>query len=323
MRVLVTGATGLLGNNLVRLLLESGRTVRALVRRQDDRSLSGLDIRTTLGSVEDPVAVARACENVDWVVHAAGDVHIGWTGRDRQLAVNVQGTRNIVDAALAAKARMIHVSTVNALGLGTATEPATETTPAGGAIECGYVTSKRLAEQLVARAMQEGLSATIVNPGFVLGPWDWKPSSGKMLLQVHHRFTPFAPRGGCSVCDVRDVAHGILTLIDRRPAEKQFILAGENMTYLDLWTRICRTTGSRPPIMRAGPFMCVIVGTFGDLRARWTGRENDVNSASLQMSSQFHYYDSRRAEQALGYRSRPVDKSIRDAWNWFREYGYA
>jgi dihydroflavonol-4-reductase len=322
MKILITGATGLLGNNLVRLLLQSGRTVRAFVRQQGDRSLSGLDVTTTVGSVEDPVAVARACENIDLIVHAAGDVHIGWTGRERQFAVNAQGTQNVVEAAQAAKARLIHVSSVNALGLGTASSPATETTPSGGAVECGYVTSKRLAEQHVIDAVQKGLSAAIVNPGFMIGPWDWKPSSGKMLLQVHHRFTPFAPRGGCSVCDVRDVAQGIVNLIDRRPPALQFILAGENVTYFDLWRRICRITGSRGPIMRAGPLMCLIAGRFGDLRARWTGREDDVNSATLRMSSQFHYYDSGRAAQFLNYRCRPVDESIQDAWNWFQEFGY-
>ena len=322
MRVLVTGATGLVGNNVVRQLLERGDDVRVLVRDPSDRALASLPIDVRQGGIEDRDAVVRACEGVEAVVHAAGSVHIGWTGYDAQHTANVKGTQIVAESARSANARLVHVSSVNALGLGTVDSPANEEGPLTGGIPCGYVLTKQEAERVVLTEVQAGLQAVIVNPGFMLGPWDWKPSSGKMLLGVAKRYTPAAPSGGCSVCDVRDVAAAILTALRSGRSGQRYILAGENLTYLELWARFRRATGGAPPVIRMGPLVRWIAGAWGDLQAKLSGRESDVNSAAIRMSSQFHYYSSQRAMKELGYQSRPLDESIRDAWAWFQERGY-
>src|SRR5262249_19176374 len=145
-----------------------------------------------------------------------GRVHIGWTGLDLAKTVNVEGTRNICAAALAAGARGTHVSSIDALANGTWEQPATEETPLGdGMVECPYVVTKRGAEQVVLEHVAAGLEATIVNPAFMIGPWDWTPSSGRMLLHVSKGLGLFAPAGRNVFCDVRDVAQGILTAMDR------------------------------------------------------------------------------------------------------------
>lgn len=323
MTILVTGATGLVGNNVTRVLLERGQAVRVLVRENcDPRSLAGLAVECQLGDVRDAEAVRRACQGVSAVIHAAALVHIGWSQREDQRAINVAGTRHVAAAALAANARLVHVSTVNALGVGRRDRAADEESPRTGQVPCGYVVTKREAEAVVQQYVAQGLNAVIVNPGFMLGPWDWKPSSGQMLLQVACKFTPLAPWGGATVCDVRDVVDGLLAALERGRCGRNYILGGHLLSYRDLWRLIAEVSGGKPPWFRAGPLMRVIGARGGDVWGLLTGREPELNSAAVKMSGQFHYYSSARAQAELGYQNRPVRETIEDAWRWFRERGY-
>ena len=229
---LVTGASGLLGNNLVRALLAIGAQVRVLTRASSDpRPLAGLAVERFEGDIRNSAEVHQACDGVDVVLHAAGHVHIGWSGQDLHHSINVLGTQNIATAARQAKARLVHVSSVNALGLGQLNNPATEETALPGVIPCPYVVSKKKAEDVVLAEIRQGLSAVIVNASFMLGAWDWKPSSGRMLLQLATKFVPFAPWGAYSVGDVRDVSQAILVAANA-PALRhdRYILAGHNLT---------------------------------------------------------------------------------------------
>ena len=324
MTTLVTGATGLVGNNVVRLLRDAGETVRVLVRgTSDPRPLAGLEVEVVTGDVCDVESVRRATVGVSRVVHAAAQVHIGWTGLDSLRAINVVGTRNVATAARDANAKMVHVSSVDTLGVGSPDLAADEESPREGKVPCSYVLSKREAEQAFLEEVGCGLEGVVVNPGFMFGPWDWKPSSGRMLLEVARRFTPFAPKGGCSVCDVRDVAAGILAALERGTVGRGYILGGENVSYLDLWKRISSITGGAAPLGRAGPLMRLAAGRGGDLIGKLTGREPDVNSASVGMSDLYHYYSIARAQEELGYVVRPLEESLADAWDWFQAEGYA
>lgn len=323
MTTLVTGATGLLGNNVVRLLLTRGKSARVLVRESaDPRPLEGLDVETVRGDVRDAAAVRRACDRMDVVIHAAGLVHVGWSQADLHQAINVDGTRNVADGARIAGARMIHVSSISALAMGSREEPADEDTPVRGQIPCPYVLTKRQGEQVLLERVGDGLDAVIVNPAYMLGPWDWKPSSGRMVLAAATRFTPCVPGGGNCFCDVRDVAHGILAAVESGKTGRRYILGGENMTYLQAWQLIARLTGRRGPWFPMGPVVRIATGRIGDLLGRFAGRESDVNSAAMDSAARYQYYRSDRAMAELGYQPRPVQEAARAAWEWFREYGY-
>jgi len=323
MRFFITGITGLLGNNLARSILRRGDEVHALVRPGSDPApLDGLPVKKVTGDLHSQEVLNDACRRADAVIHSAGFVKVGWKGIEQARHTNVQGVLNIARAARQAGIPMVHVSSVNALALGAADKPADEETPVGATTQCPYVVTKRAGDEAVQQEIADGLHASIVHPGFMLGPWDWKPSSGEMLLQVHQQFTPLAPRGGCSVCDVRDVAAAILQAVEEAAPGDRFILAGENMTYLDLWRRIARITGGSAPWARPGPVLPYLAGVYGDLLTLLTGKEGPVNSAAAEMSGQFHYYSSQKAFDRLGYQSRAVDESIADAWRWFQHYGF-
>jgi len=324
MLTLVTGATGLVGNNVVRMLLDRGQAVRVLVRANGDpRPLEGLDVERFVGDVRDAEAVRLACQGVSQIVHAAAIVHIGWSGLELQRAVNVAGTSHVGNAARDAGARMVHVSSVDTVGLSTTDEPADEDAPFQGKVSCSYVVSKGEAEATVLDLASRGLQAVVVNPGFMLGPWDWKPSSGRMLIKVAKSFTPLAPPGGLSVCDVRDVSSGILAALEQGQAGQRYIMAGHNCSILELWRRFKQVSGGRPPLAKAWIPTVMTAGRCGDLVAKLTGREPDINSAAVRMSRLSHFYSSRRAERELGYSNRALEETIHEAWQWFREHGKA
>ena len=247
MVTLVTGATGLVGNNVVRRLLEQGVAVRVLARENiDPRPLAGLDVEIARGDVRDAAAVGQAVRGADCVIHAAGHVHIGWKGMDTARAINVEGTRNIAQAARSEDARLVHVSSIDALGISTAKRTVDEETPPTGGVLCPYVVTKREAEQVVLHEVAQGLRASIVNPGFMIGPNDWKPSSGRMLLQVARGWGLFAPLGSNSYCDVRDVVAGILAAANQGKSGRRYILAGETLTYFQACASLPQPPAARP-----------------------------------------------------------------------------
>jgi dihydroflavonol-4-reductase len=311
MLTLVTGATGLLGNNIVRELLNRGRRVRVLVRESSNaRALAGLDVEHVLGAVTDPEAVQRAVYGAGEVIHCAGHVHIGWSGRETHRQVNVEGARNVAAAARAEGSKLVHVSSVNALGLGSKTQPASE------------VVSKREADAVIAAEVEKGLHAVTVYPGFMLGPWDWKPSSGRLLLALALLYTPFCPTGGCSLVDARDVASGTIAALDRGASGRTYILAGHNLSYRKIFDLMASVTGANAPIFPLGPVNRWIAGVGGDLIYRLRGSEPEINSASVRLSAQYHYFSSERAEEELQYSVRPAREAIEAAWKWFCDHGY-
>ena len=323
MTILVTGATGLLGNNIVRLLLEKGEAVRVLVRENaDERPLEGLEVERITGDIREAERVQAACQGTRAVIHSAALVTIGWTRLEEARAINVIGTQHVAAAARAANAKLVHVSSVDAMAPGRRDQPANEDTP-GKKIPCTYVVTKTESESAVFHEIDAGLEAVIVNPGFMLGPWDWKPSSGRMLLEVAKRFTPLAPPGGLSLCDVRDVAESVITSIHAGQSGRRYILAGHNTTFFDAWKLFAKVAGVRPPRAKVWRGVARLAGWGGDLWGKISRNEPDINSAAVWMSNIFHYYSSSRAAAELNYANRPAAESAEAAWQWFKEHGYA
>lgn len=321
-KVLVTGGSGLVGNNVVRELLDRGDTVRALKRSTTPlEAYNGLDVELIDGDLCDDYCLRKAARGVDAIVHAAGMVHIGWSYPSGMRETNVEGTRNVVEAAKRADARLVHVSTVNALAVPRKGQPlADEETPfTGQEVPADYVMTKISADQCVSLAMLDGLCATIVYPGFVLGPYDWKPTSGRMMQAVAKKFLPVAPSGGITVTDSRDLAKTICSICRRPPPHDHYIVADHPLPYFDLWKKMANVTGGSAPLWRMKTPLRRIIGFGSDFWTRMTGNEPELNSALLAMSRQFHYYDSSRAKSELDYQPRALDETLKDAWDWLKD----
>ncbi len=325
MRIFVTGGTGLLGNTILRQLTPSEHQTIALIRGEPGAEVfDGVEAEFVIGDLCDLAAIDEAVRLCDAVIHSAGLIHLGWQRLAESMRVNRDGTRVIVDACLKHGRKLVHVGTVNTLAVGSKDGPADEQTPldhAGGQIPCSYVVSKRAGVAEVLSGVERGLRAVIVHPGFMLGPWDWKPSSGRMMLEIGRGWKPIAPSGGCSVCDSRDVARGTIAALERGSEDgRQFILAGENWDYKKLWTEMSVRMGTRPPIIRLGPLMGRLAGCAGDCWSKIASQESDVNSASIRMSSQYHWHDSSRARQELGYQTRDVQETLDSSARWIKTH---
>ncbi|MGB7348134.1 MAG: NAD-dependent epimerase/dehydratase family protein [Pirellulaceae bacterium] len=324
MKVFVTGGTGLLGNTILRQLVDNGHQCMALVRDlAKEKPFNAINLERVQGDLSDSHVINEAIANCDAVIHAAAYIHVGWHHLDESMRVNCEGTRTIVDACLQHDRKLVAVGTVNALAVGSRETFANEDTPldyAGGQIPCSYVVSKRAGVAEVLSGVSKGLRASIVHPGFMLGPWDWTPSSGRMLLELSRNWTPIAPSGGCSVCDSRDVAAGTIAAIEKgRDDGRQYILGGHNWLYRKLWDEMSERLGTQKTVMRAGPLLRWIGATAGDLMTKLTGLERDMNSAGVRISSQYHWYDSSRAINELGYRIRPAEESLDASFDWIKE----
>ena len=328
---LVTGATGLVGNNVVRLLINRGQRVRVLVRPvaratqgiATAQALAGLPVEVAAAALHDEAAIQRAVDGAACVVHSAAMVHVGWRHLEEMRLVNVEGTRVVARAARRAGARLIHVSSVDALGLRSDGMPADEQTPPGGMLECPYVVTKREAEAVVLEEVERGLDAVIVNPVYMIGPCDWRPSSGRMLLEVGAGYGTFAPPGSNDFVDVRDVAQGILAAMRRGASGRRYILGGQPLSYLDAWRIFARVSGRMQPLGIAPAPLVHVAGWCGDLAGLLTRRELPVNSAATGMSLLQHNFSCVRAEAELGYTRRPFELAVQDAWDWFIGHGYA
>ena len=326
--VAVTGATGLLGNNLVRMLLERGGTrVRALLRLTSGvGSLEGLAagvIRVDLARAT-PDEIVRAIDGMDTVIHCAARVGIGRQELAGYRAANVDATAALARACRRIGARLVHVSTVDTMRWGTREDPGTEDQEPGPDYGIPYVISKREAEAAVLAEVENGLDAVVVNPAYMLGPWDWKPSSGRMLLKAVHAPLLLAPPGGNDFCHVQDVAAGTLAAAGRGRTGERYILGGEAMTYTEAFQLFANVAGRRKRARTSPAWLVRAAGHAANIAGLLTGGgEFDVNSASADASIRPHHFSSAKAERELGYTHRPAADAARDAWEWFLANGYA
>ena len=322
MRVLVTGATGFLGNNICRILIDQGHQPVAAVRPVSDlKPLDGLAVeKVTIDFDDNDFSIAL--DDIDAIIHSAALIHIGWTKLEASRKVNVQNTVRLAQAARRKGIRMILVSTVDALGRGSADEIGTEEKLDPPKPANNYVVSKREAETEFLLEVSNGLDGVIVNPGFLVGPYDWRPSSGAMMITVYENFIFFVPGGGCSVADVRDVAAGTISAIENGRPGQRYILGGDNISYYDLWDRMARVMNTGGPKRKLRNWFATTIGFVADLFGKVLGREQLVNSASTQMGQIHHYHSSEKAVRELGYKINSIDDAIADAFDWFIANGY-
>ena len=324
---MITGASGLLGGNLAAELRNRRVQVRA-IRRRTTRTdhLADLDIEWVFGDLDDPTSLEHAFRGADVVFHSAAAVGVSPTVTAALRKANVDGTAAVLGAVRKAGApRLVHVSSVVAVGLSTDGRPCTEDAPwnfPAYKLDDGYCQTKHQAEELVTAAARADVDAVIVNPGFMIGPRDARPSSGRVIVDLVKGKIPIYPSGKNCFVDVRDVARGAIAAWERGQRGRRYILGGDNLAYRELFQRVARIGGAKPPRISAPRFAAVAAGLAGDAFQRVTGREPIFGS----MEERYAYTDrfqfsSARAERELGYRHGPIDDAIRDALLWFRAQG--
>lgn len=326
MKALVTGATGFIGANIVRALLNARYEVRALVRPESDRrNLDGLDIEFATGDVRDPGSLQRATQGCELVFHAAA-LYSFWV-RPRRLIydINVTGTRNVLDAALKARVeRVVYTSSVATLGLRDDGTPADESTPVDPQKIIGdYKKSKYLAEQ-VALEYSTKLPVVIVNPSFPVGPYDAKPTpTGKVILDFLNRKMPAYVDTGMNVVAVEDVAVGHVLAATRGRIGERYILGGENVTMRELLELLSEITGLAAPRIRLPYYPILGLSYLNAAICAITGATPRMTPETIRMSRHYMFFDPGKAVRELGLPQTPAREALRRAVEWFRDSGMA
>ena len=326
MTTLVTGATGFVGSAVARTLLARGHALRLLTRASSDRSnLVGLDAEVVVGDLTDPASLARAAAGCRYVVHVASDYRIWVTDPTIMLRANVEGALAMVRAAAEAGAeRIVHCSSVAALGqIGDGT-PADEATPAREEDFVGiYKRSKYLAEVALREAMaRENLPVIIVNPAAPVGPRDIKPTpTGKMIRDAAAGKVPAFIDTGLNIVHVDDVAEGHVLALERGRIGERYILGGENMLLRDILALVADVAGRRPPTICLPEAVVWPAAAVMEWFAAITKIPPMMTRDHLKMARKKMYYSSAKAIAELGYQPRPVRQAVEDAVAWFRANG--
>ncbi|MBS0562506.1 MAG: NAD-dependent epimerase/dehydratase family protein [Proteobacteria bacterium] len=323
---LLTGATGFVGSAVARTLAARGHHLRLLVRRGSDRrNLLGVAAETVEGDLKDAASLRRAAEGCRYVLHVAADYRLWVPDESAMLAANVEGTRALMRAAMAAGAeRVVYCSSVAALGLNADGSPADEATPVREADMIGvYKRSKFLAEQAVRRMVaEEGLPAVIVNPAGPVGPRDIKPTpTGKMILDAARGRIPAFLDTGLNIVHVDDVAEGHALALERGRIGEGYILGSENLMLGDILAMVARTVGRRPPSIRLSHGVVWPMAVVSELLARYGGIEPMLTRDHLKMAKKKMFFSSAKAQAELGYAPRPASAAVADAVAWFRQAG--
>jgi dihydroflavonol-4-reductase len=323
---LVTGASGFVGSAVARALLASRRKVRVLLRPASDRrNIGDLDVEIRTGSLEDHVSLAAAVAGCGTLFHVAADYRLWVRDPEAMHQANVEGTRALMEAALAAGVdRIVYTSSVATLGLATDGTPADETTPSTlGDMIGPYKRSKFLAEQTVRDLVRsKRLPAVIVNPSTPIGPRDAKPTpTGRMIVEAASGRMPTFVDTGLNVVHVDDVAAGHLLAEERGIVGERYILGGDNLSLAEILRHIARFTGRKPPTLKVPIPAIWPVALVAEAAGRVTGREPFVTLDGLRMARHKMFFSSAKAKRALGYASRPAAAALEDAVAWFRQAG--
>lgn len=314
-KTLVTGGTGFIGSHLVRQLAARGDDIRLLVREGRDTShMDDLDWERAEGDITDRASVRLAMDDVSKVFHVAGTTSMRPKDHDRVFAVNVGGTRIVMEEALRAGVlRVVHTSSCSAVGTAPPNGTIDETEPFKiGHLGIAYVNSKHDAETEAMRAAARGLPVVVVNPAFVLGPDDPTGTSNQLVRRLLLRRIPAYLDGGLNVVDVRDVAAGHILADEVGEEGERYLLAGRNFTLQRLFADLSRIAGVPPPAFRASRH---VTSLAVDALAR-TGVPMPVNPDELRSATQWWTYSNDKAVTRLGWHPRPHEETLTDTVEW-------
>jgi nucleoside-diphosphate-sugar epimerase len=322
MKVLLLGATGLLGHNVLRRLLAEGHRVVALVRK--GRSLLLQDVDCELkecDAVDNYDVLLEAARGCEAVVNCAGVTDMSLLCVEDYLDINVLLLEKVVDVMEDLKIkRLVHVSTVDTIGYGTAEHPADESEPMRYPFDASnYAISKDLCEGVLADRREEypELEYVVVNPGFMLGPYDAKPSSGRMLLAAYRKPVMFAPKGGKAFVHVDDVAGVVVAALTKGVPGQRYIAVNSHacLSIKELYRMQARVCGYRQWVLTAPSWLLLAAGYVGDL-LRKMGVRTQVCTMNIRQLLVREYYDNSLARKDLGMKETPIEDAIREFHEW-------
>ena len=318
MNILLLGATGLLGHNVLHSLLARGHSVVALVR--DGGTLPSDPMLNVLrGSILDVAALRNAASGCDAIINCAGTTDMSLLHYDDYLPVNKVLVEYILQVMDEVKINtLVHVSSANTIGYGTPQSPGVESNDICAPFSASYYAQSKVeGEKILLWDAQQHPNRHIVilNPGFMVGPYDFKPSSGKLLMAAYKRPLMAAPRGGKSFVSVKDVAEAAVNALTMGCNGERYLLVGEDMTLRDFYALQAEVCGYSQRFITLPDFLVSLAGRVGDL-LQWMGVRTQLSTRNVRQLMVNEYYSSDKARRDLAFVATPIRKAISDFFEW-------
>ncbi len=326
MKVLVTGADGLLGSNLVRELLDRGFSVRAFIQPgSESPTLKDLPLEKVYGDLlSEEGILAGAVRGCDGIFHCAAITDM-WAEPELVWKVNLEGTRRVLEACRVNKAvRLVYVGSASSFQFGSLELPGDE----GGTFPkayrgMAYMESKYQATRLVREYISDkGLNAVIVAPTFMFGPYDFRPSSGELIRQYIKRGLRLVSPGGRNFVYVGDVAKAIVSALERGVSGESYILGGANLTYLEFFRKVAGIVGREPPRMELPKSLVLLTGLVGSVYKVISGKPVLLDLSMARNSCLGTYYNPAKAIKELNMPQNPIEQAIEESLQSLKEYGH-
>ena len=322
MKVAVTGASGHVGVNLVRSLMDEGHEVKALAYPNGD-ALHGLDVEVAVGDILDEGFLPRVFHDVDLVYHLAAAITLRRREDPRARRINVEGTRQVVDACLCTGVgRLVHFSSIHALSAYPTQPPVDETRPLCAEQEKApaYDRMKADAERTVLAGVARGLDAVIVNPTGIIGPHDYGPSlMGRFLLRLVRGQLPGLVGGGFNWVDVRDVCRGALAAAHAGRRGERYLLPGHYVTVRALARHVTALAGVPMPRLTISPRMAYALLPIAAVCHGLSRNPGALTWTALHALTHHQRVDGSKAQRELNYRPRPLTHTLQDTVRWFEQ----
>jgi len=313
MKIMVTGASGLLGANVTEWMTSWGYEVNVLVRKTSNlKGLQGLHPKIHYGDIQDSESIYNAAIGCSAVIHCAANTRQWGSSREEHDKINLGGTKAVIAAAAKAGIdKVIYVSTANTFPF--SNHPSLK-------LDTAYVESKLAAENYVLE--QDKVKADVINPSFMIGPRDAKPSSGEAILHYMSNNPVFAPAGGKSFIHVRDVAEAIQKVCESSVYGKRYLLANHNMSYRNFFRMVSHVTGRKKLIIPIPPLATRAGGALGSLYGSLTNSLPKLTLENAAIINNHLYYDGSESYSRLNLQPRSIEAAIKKAVDWFIMNGY-
>ncbi|MBT3244917.1 MAG: NAD-dependent epimerase/dehydratase family protein [Bacteroidetes bacterium] len=325
MKVLVTGANGLLGANIVQELNRRRIQVRVFVRKNADMSgLDGCDFEVFRGNITHKDAVIEAAHSCDYIIHAAANTGPAPSNYWYYHPVNVSGTKNVIEAAKTTSSkRIVFISTANTMGYGSCEDPGVENRLIDPLFEqSGYARSKLEAENLIVEAVNENqIKAIILNPTFMIGPRDAKPSSGRILLSILNHRLVILPPGGKNFIHVKDVAWASCEALSKGKPGEKYLLANKNLSYKEFFNVVNSISEEKQSLVIIPKAFLVAAGYIGSLLHRLQIK-TDLNRINAKILCVHNYYSGQKAARTFSLNYSPLETALEEALDWFAKNEY-
>lgn len=323
LNVLVTGANGLLGVNTVLELLSQGYNVKGFLRDKNKfPDFSHKNLELIEGDILDYKPLCWAMKNVQYVIHIAAATSQNMLKYKDYKKINYDGTINTMEAAIEnGVQRFVYVSTASTIGIGDLNDLGNESRKIGPPFDKSfYAISKLKAQEYIAKQKHK-IEVVTVNPTFLIGAHDSKPTSGKIILMGLKKRFVLCPPGGRNFVGVKDVSNGIVKALKHGENGELYLLANENLTYRQFFEILRSITRDKFLILELPKPVLLVIGYFGNILRRFKVRTN-LSTENMKAICSNNYYSNKKAKTELDIAFSPIEESINEAVKWFIKYDY-